>query len=198
MLLASLGGHIATCKWLYEAGCVDEVHIQNVHGNNPMHFACRQGNLEVAKWLVSVQLDDRDDVRLANHQNNTPMHFACRGGHLEVCIWLAAQGASEDVRVANAYGWTPMHSAHWKGHRGIVDWLETLGGRTGIFEVRIGRVPTSLRVSDLAAPAHLLPPGLEARGLAVRERGAPLPARDLSLTAASTFSGLKSRNRWLL
>jgi hypothetical protein len=43
----SLGGHLSVCQWLFEAGCKDEVYTQNAHGNNPLHFACRQGQLEV-------------------------------------------------------------------------------------------------------------------------------------------------------
>ena len=42
MLLAALGGHLHVCRWLYEAGCREEVYTQNAHGNNPLHFACRQ------------------------------------------------------------------------------------------------------------------------------------------------------------
>ena len=30
MLLASLGGHIATCKWLYEAGAAAEAKLEDV------------------------------------------------------------------------------------------------------------------------------------------------------------------------
>ena len=123
MLLAALGGHLTTAQWLYEAGCKDEIHVQNAHGNNPMHFACRQGQLDVCKWLVDVSSNQGSDVALANKQNNTPMHFACRGGHLDVCKWLKEMGAGDDVTIANAYGWTPMHSAHWKGHRHIIEWL---------------------------------------------------------------------------
>jgi ankyrin repeat protein len=74
------------CQWLHQAGCVEEIECQNAHGNNPLHFACRQGQLKVAQWLVSVcETPQADFVVTQNKQNNTPMHFACRGGHLEVC-----------------------------------------------------------------------------------------------------------------
>jgi len=81
----ALGGHLSTCRWLFDVGCKEEIHTQNAHGNNPLHFACRQGQMEVAEWLVSVMdVDVKVAVTVQNKQNNTPMHFACRGGHLNM------------------------------------------------------------------------------------------------------------------
>ena len=60
-----------------------------------MSLACRNGRLEVAKWLYGAGA--AGDVRRAGgggYTHYTPMLWACQYGHLEVTQWLYVVGAA--------------------------------------------------------------------------------------------------------
>ena len=48
----------------------------------PLHYACRNGNVEVAMALV----DRGADVDAEDDNQRTPLHYACIEGHMEVAL----------------------------------------------------------------------------------------------------------------
>mmetsp|Transcript_6497 Transcript_6497/g.25152 ORF Transcript_6497/g.25152 Transcript_6497/m.25152 type:complete len:248 (+) Transcript_6497:1032-1775(+) len=70
-------------------------------GRSALHWASRNGQLEVVKWLVENGFPK--DVR--NVDGTTPFHFACWQAQLEVCKALADQSTGPcDVNACNEYG----------------------------------------------------------------------------------------------
>ncbi len=56
----------------------------------PLHEACRKGNLDITRALVSGGADvEKGDGRWGE----TAFHWACEGGHMEIVVYL-----SQDVK----------------------------------------------------------------------------------------------------
>ncbi|UCG66969.1 MAG: ankyrin repeat domain-containing protein, partial [Deltaproteobacteria bacterium] len=86
-----------------------------------LHYACQQGNIEVAELLIAKGA--RVDAGRA-----TPLHYAVEKGHKEVVELLIAKGANVNAtRGYPAEGDTPLHSAARGGHKEIVELLIAKG-----------------------------------------------------------------------
>ena len=93
----------------------------DANGEQPMHWACNNGQLAVVQWLHAqgVALDVTD------FRGKKPLLIACRFGYFELAKWLHAQGASLDV--AENKGWTAMHMVAYSGNVEIGTWLHEQG-----------------------------------------------------------------------
>ena len=62
-----------------------------VDGHSPLHYACLQGHLSVAK-----ELSERHpfQINLFTHNKDTPLHLAARSGHAAIVKFLLDSGAS--------------------------------------------------------------------------------------------------------
>ena len=67
-----------------EVGARDEKHQRTA-----LHWACDNGNMELAMALV----DRGTDIDARTVTQRTPLHYACDNGHLEVAIALVDRGA---------------------------------------------------------------------------------------------------------
>jgi ankyrin repeat protein len=54
--------------------------VKNCDGRTPLHFACKEGYLEVVKLLIELGADKE----AKDKWNETPLHLACIEGHLDV------------------------------------------------------------------------------------------------------------------
>ncbi|OHD72118.1 MAG: hypothetical protein A2177_06150 [Spirochaetes bacterium RBG_13_68_11] len=90
-------------------------------GDTPMHWAARNGALEVVKLLAgcSAEIDAR------NEREETPLHLASYGGHAPVVDFLCGEGA--DLDAATNDGETPLFLAAGRGATGVVRLLSSLG-----------------------------------------------------------------------
>jgi ankyrin repeat protein len=85
--------------------------IRDSYSQTPLHWASREGHLEVAQLL----LDKGADVKATNSNcGGTPLHLASREGHLEVAQLLLDEGA--DVKAADSDGRPPLHWASRNRH----------------------------------------------------------------------------------
>jgi hypothetical protein len=75
-------------------------------------FACYNGRIEAAQWL----LDHGADVDARPYLDMTGLHFAVLGGHREMVKWLLDQGADTTLRDAE-HGTTPASWARFAADR---------------------------------------------------------------------------------
>ena len=107
-------GDLETAKTL-----VSHVNI-HAYDESAFRWTCRNGQLEVAKWLLTQGIDIHAD-------NEVAFRYACYNGHLEVAKWLLTQGVHIHADDEGAFRY-----ACYNGYLEVAKWL-----------VRIGVVPAS-------------------------------------------------------
>lgn len=87
-------------------------------GNTALHYASANGNLEIAKFLLS-----RKTISLnpQNIRGNTPLHWAALNGHEPVVQALIDAGC--DARIKNADNRSATTLAEQQGHLQVVNIL---------------------------------------------------------------------------
>lgn len=79
--------------------------MADAQGNTLMHYAARDGRLDVAKWLAGEGLPSDS----ASTEGYKPIHEAAANNHLEVLRWLEENGSGLDD--VTEYGETPLELA---------------------------------------------------------------------------------------
>ena len=110
--------------------------MQHFSSHNECAFrsACKNGHLEVAKWLLSIKTDINILI-----QNEYAFQFACQEGHLEVAKWLLSVKPDIDISANEEYA---FKFACEKGNVNIAQWLSTLNETYYIEIDIIGRIKT--------------------------------------------------------
>ncbi|KAH7156057.1 hypothetical protein EDB81DRAFT_716016 [Dactylonectria macrodidyma] len=91
----------------------DDVNCRNNRQQTPLHTACENGHLAVARLLIESGADkEAKDTR-----DMTPLHVAATRGHPDIGRLLVEAGA--DIGACGNYGWTPLHYAADSGHLDI-------------------------------------------------------------------------------
>ena len=80
-------------KSLLEAEGVEVDARDETYQRTALHFACVNGNMELAMALV----DRGADVHARDVDQRTPLHDACINGHLEFAMALLDRGADVDA-----------------------------------------------------------------------------------------------------
>ena len=83
----------------------------------PLYWACLNGQLEVAKLLVSAGAM----VDLPNCMQASPLQAAASNGHVKVMEFLVGKGA--DVNTTDMFGYSPLLAAVLGGHLKAVQYL---------------------------------------------------------------------------
>jgi ankyrin repeat protein len=98
------------CRYLVEKCSVAPTESQSgrrgYDGRSALHWAARNGHLDVVRWLVD---DCGCNSDTSSADGTTPFCLAAWQGHLAVCRFLATRGA--DVHRANSFV-MPRVSAH--------------------------------------------------------------------------------------
>lgn len=86
--LNNLYNSIISKKDIYES-LIDEDN----HGNNLLHIACYNGNLELVKYLVDLlrllnPFEPRTSILKKNKYEHTSLHYACYSSNLELVKYL--------------------------------------------------------------------------------------------------------------
>lgn len=94
-----------------------QVDSRDGSGMSALHFAARNGAIEVIKLL----LDAKANVDGKSGLGQTPLHMASVYGQMEAVSLLLMRGS--DVSKADKDGWTALHNAAYNGHESIVETL---------------------------------------------------------------------------
>ena len=95
-------------------------------GNQPLHHACGEGQLELTRVLVE-EMGVSIDIR--NPQNGSqPIHYACKYGSFAVAEWIVAKDPAM-VHAPVQNGGQPLHVACYNGQSAIARWLLSMGSK---------------------------------------------------------------------
>jgi len=98
------------------------VVAQNKKGKTPLHFAAREGHIDMVKFLIQL---DPSSARFVTDKLKLPLHFAAGEGHADICRYLLnvyPQGASS----RSAKGKLPLHLASRWGNMDTIQALVTV------------------------------------------------------------------------
>ncbi|CAL4091548.1 unnamed protein product [Meganyctiphanes norvegica] len=108
-LEAAMQGQTMVVRSLLSNGV--DAKCKNDEGENAMHFAAKDGHIEIMIVLLSHGCPLNAETDLCK---TTPMHYAAFGGQFNSVKWLIENGANplaEDWE-----GDTPAHEAYFNGH----------------------------------------------------------------------------------
>ena len=91
-----------------------DVNVRNANGETALMYASLNGELEIARLLVSRGAQ-------VNHPGWTPLHYAASAGQLSVVQWLLEQSAYIDAASEN--GTTPLMLAARQKHTTVAQAL---------------------------------------------------------------------------
>ena len=95
----------------------DPAHRKELRHDLPLYWACLNGQLEVAKLLVSAGAM----VDLPNCMQASPLQAAASNGHVKVMDFLVGKGA--EVNATDMFGYSPLLAAVSGGHLRAVQYL---------------------------------------------------------------------------
>ncbi|XP_067653127.1 ankyrin repeat domain-containing protein 29-like [Haliotis asinina] len=151
---AAVNGHRDVVEFLVSRGA--DVSLVNSDGNNVLHFACIDGDLETVKLIQSVNVVDVNsrgkysrtavieaarhrhwdvveflvdrgaDVSLVDGDGENLLHLACRRGHLKTVKLILSMNVV-DINARNNDGQTAADIARDWGHQRVVDLLVSRG-----------------------------------------------------------------------
>lgn len=107
---------------------VMNTHITPVDGEDAdqrtaMHFACLNGNYDVAKVLISHGAN----IRSKDVDGMTPALYACSSGNLKLVKYLLARGSTVLLGDVDTQGNTCLHVACHLGHLDLAQFLVKIG-----------------------------------------------------------------------
>ena len=94
---------------------------RNFDGITPIHRACRNGNLDVVRYL----LDQKVNPSCQDKNAITPLHIACGTRYLSV-VKLLVEDHMCDPGVRDAWGRTPLDVALESGQQHITSYLSSI------------------------------------------------------------------------
>jgi len=76
---------------------------QNGEKNNVFHIVAKNNDMESARFILSLMVDEPESVRLcinahASHNRYTPLHYACYYNFIDMVEWLLSNGANVDSK----------------------------------------------------------------------------------------------------
>ncbi|XP_046337772.2 ankyrin repeat domain-containing protein 17-like [Haliotis rufescens] len=161
VMLAADKGHKEVVELLVSKGA--DVSLLDKGHDTLLHFACRGGNVEVVKFVLSLgmlSINSRGwkkmtpvmlaankghkevvellvskgaDVSLLDKGHDTLLHLACKGGNVEVVKFVLSLG----MQSINSRGWkkmTPVMLAADKGHKEVVELLVSKGADVSLLD----------------------------------------------------------------
>jgi ankyrin repeat protein len=104
-------------------GHLAPVDTEDEEQRTPMHFACLNGSVEVARLLVNMGAS----VRAKDSESMTPLLYACNSGSLKLVKYLVANGGRSLLDDVDNAGNTALIIASRRGHLDLCQWLVKVG-----------------------------------------------------------------------
>ena len=117
---AAEAGDLAAVKSLIEKDAA-LLESRNSDGSTPLHIACMQGNLELARYL----LEKGADPLAGDNEDSKPIHVAAISGNTAVVQLFLDLNIDIDIRDDN--GMTPLLFAGYRKQQEMIDFLISKG-----------------------------------------------------------------------
>ena len=116
---ASYRGHRECLEHILKAkGGKSLVSAKNIEGWTPLHFATKQGHIEIVqKLLTDEQCKVKVDINAQTNILRTALHFAVLEDNLEIVKCLLESNA--DISIKDSKKWTALHLASQHGFTDI-------------------------------------------------------------------------------
>ncbi|XP_067653662.1 fibronectin type 3 and ankyrin repeat domains protein 1-like [Haliotis asinina] len=108
VMVAAIYGHSDVVEFLVGRGA--DVSLVDGDGDNVLHLACYDGDVETVKLILDL---DVVDVNYRGHYSRTPVMAAAVNGHRDVVEFLVGRGA--DVSLVDRDGDNVLHLACYDG-----------------------------------------------------------------------------------
>ncbi|XP_071084414.1 ankyrin repeat domain-containing protein 50-like isoform X2 [Haliotis cracherodii] len=161
VMTAAFDGQVDVVKILVSEGA--DVSLVDKVGDNILHFACRGGDVETVKCVLSLHVADinsrgrrsrtpviaaawwehRDvvehlvsegaDVSLVDEDGNNILHYACWGGDVETVKFVLSLHVA-DINSRGGGSRTPVMAAAWWEHRDVVEHLVSEGADVSLVD----------------------------------------------------------------
>ena len=129
--LSCLKGHLDFSQWLLHEykNCKSESDpplqiVQDNNGDTPLVYAVNGQELEIVRWLVSI---DPDSMKTRNKKQENVLHQAAASGNTEIAsVLLKSLNSSEKISLIlspDENGMTAFHRSCLKGHLEFSHWL---------------------------------------------------------------------------
>jgi hypothetical protein len=106
-------------------------------GWSPFRWACAEGHMEVAQWLLSLHDNVSTRQRIISAYNSYAYIFACEGGHLHIAQWLKEIQLAE---ISRSSQWVAFRYACDNNHFHVVDWICNLDPSLWYYTVEDGQM----------------------------------------------------------
>ena len=109
-----------------------DVNCKATNGWTPLHWACSEGHLEIAKLLLDNGAGKNRTIGgRGRGRGDTPLFTACRNDHLEIARLLLDNNANPDCHTGcgEIYDWAPLHWVCFHGKTDLVNLLVEHGAK---------------------------------------------------------------------
>ena len=164
----------------------EDVNAAQGDGMTALHWAARNGDLELTQMLLYAGANVKATTRLGGY---TPLLMAADQGHAPVIAALVSGGA--DVKAANALGTTPLMLAAASGNPQAVTILVENGAEIEATEKTFGQTPLMFAASNnrVEAIAALIKAGANLKAASKVNNVGNLSGRDQEFLAQASGSG---------
>ena len=164
----------------------EDVNAAQGDGMTALHWAARNGDLELTQMLLYAGANVKATTRLGGY---TPLLMAADRGQAGVIAALVAGGA--DVKAANALGTTPLMLAAASGNPQAVTILVENGAEIEATENTFGQTPLMFAASNnrVEAVAALIKAGASVKATSKVNNVGTLSTREQEFLAQSSGSG---------
>ena len=113
------------------------VNWTDANQKTPLHFACRNGHVEVVKLLLA---HPDINVNFRTKYGDTPFSLGCVWGKVSV-VRLLLKDPRVDIILEDHNGCTPLWYASRWGYGEVIEWLIASGRDLGDIENKKGKCP---------------------------------------------------------
>jgi ankyrin repeat protein len=123
------------------------------HASSALDMAVIKGQLEICKFIMNANKDNKNAKTFTNTNGVTTLHLAARYGHLDLCRFIIQNLSDKSPK--SIEGWTPFHEAASSGHLKVCKFLMeyvsgiNAGNNWGVTAIHLAAKDNHLKVCKL-------------------------------------------------